>query len=185
MSNTALLLIDVQKGLDTPHFGQTQSNPDASNNIAKILQHWRNLNQPVVHIQHCSVEPDSPLREGQPGNEIQDLAKPICGESLFKKSANSAFIGTELEAYLRSNHIDSLLVVGLTIEHCVSTSVRMAANLGFTVTLVNDATSANEQVALNGELVDAETVHRVNIACLLGEFCLVRNTDELLNEWVL
>jgi nicotinamidase-related amidase len=180
MSNTALLLIDVQKGLDTPYFGRTQSNPDASNNIANILQHWRKLQLPVIHVQHCSIEPNSPLREGQAGNEIQDKAKPVEGEPVFKKSTNSAFIGTTLEHHLRSNQIDSLIIVGLTVEHCVSTTTRMAGNLGFDVTLINDATSANEHVDFSGDVIDAKMIHRVSIASMLGEFCNVLDTADLL-----
>ena len=58
-------------------------------------------------------------------------AKPLPGETECSKTVNSAFIGTGLEAYRHERAIDSLVVVGLTTDHCVSTSVRTAGNLGF------------------------------------------------------
>jgi nicotinamidase-related amidase len=64
----------------------------------------------------------------------------------------------------------------------VSTSVRMAANLGFDVTLIDDATAAFEHRDRDGEIHSADAVHRVNVASLDGEFCAVRSTAELLQQ---
>lgn len=181
MTQPALLVIDVQQGLDDPYFGQ-RNNPEAEGNIARLLAAWRAQARPVIHIQHNSVNPNSPLRPGLPGNAIKDEARPLPGEPHFTKSANSAFIGTNLEEHLHAQGITALVVVGLTTEHCVSTSVRMAANLGFAVTLVSDATAAFGKVASNGVCYSADEIHNVNLASLEGEFCAVRSTDAVLQE---
>jgi len=181
MKNTALLLIDVQKGLNESHFGGARNNPDAVNTISKLLTHWRAQQRPVIHIQHCSTEPQSPLRESEPGNDFMDEAMPIADEPVFKKSVNSAFIGTNLEAHLKQAGIKSLVIVGLTTEHCVSTSTRMAGNLGFDVMLVSDATAANPHKGIDGNMIDAQTIHDVNLASLNGEFCQVVMGSDLLN----
>jgi nicotinamidase-related amidase len=181
MRDTALLVIDVQKGLDEPRLGR-RNNPAAEANMAALLAAWRERGLPVVHVHHDSVEPNSPLRPGLPGNEVKDEVRPLPAEALFRKSVNSAFIGTGLEDYLKRQGLTSLVVVGLTTEHCVSTSVRMAANLGFGVTLVDDATAAFEHRDRDGEIHSADAVHRVNVASLDGEFCAVRSTAELLQE---
>jgi len=179
MSVTALLVIDVQKGLDEPSYGK-RNNPQAESNIALLLSAWRKHERPIIHVRHCSVEPNSPLRPELPGNAIKEEARPLPGEKQFTKTVNSAFIGTGLEQYLHQQGITSLVIVGLTTDHCVSASTRMAADLGFDVTLVSDATAAHEKVGFNGVHYSAEEIHDVNLVSLDGEFCVVRSTEELL-----
>jgi len=181
MRKIALLVIDVQKGFDDPSWGK-RNNPDAESNIALLLSEWRKHELPIIHIQHCSVEPNSPLRPGQPGYEFKDEARPQDGERQFTKIVNSAFIGTDLEKYLQEHDISSLVIVGLTTDHCVSTSTRMAANLGFNVTLISDATATFDREGYDGALHSADDIHKINLVSLNGEFCIVRSTEEVLKE---
>ncbi len=181
MRKTALLLIDVQKGFDDPCWGK-RNNPDAESNIALLLSEWRKHDLPIIHIMHCSVEPNSPLHPELPGNEFKEEARPLPKEKQFTKSVNSAFIGTGLEKYLQEHDIASLVIVGLTTDHCVSTSTRMAANLGFTVTLITDATATFDRKGYDGVMYLADDIHKINLVSLNGEFCIVRSTEEVLKE---
>ena len=181
MQNTALLVIDVQKGLDDPSLGK-RNNPAAESNIALLLSEWRKHERPIIHIQHCSIEPNSPLRPELPGHAFKEETQPLPGEKQFSKSANSAFIGTGLEKYLQERDISSLVIVGLTTDHCVSASTQMAADLGFNVTLISDATAAHERKGYDGILYSAEDIHKINLVSLDGEFCMVRSTEEVLKE---
>jgi len=178
---TALLLIDVQKGFDEPVWGE-RNNPNAEKYMARLLGAWRKNSLPVIHVQHCSTSENSPLRAGNPGNEFQDIAAPIDGETVFTKSVNSAFIGTELEQYLKNKGISTLVAAGLTTDHCVSTTTRMAGNLGFEVTLVSDATACFDRTGPDGRHYPAEAIHNIHLASLNGEFCTVKTTDEVLNS---
>jgi len=180
MNNPALLLIDVQKAFDEPFWGN-RNNPEAESNIALLLSQWRQHGLPVIHVKHCSTEPDSPLRPALPGNEFKDEAQPLPGEKQFRKSVNSAFIGTELEKHLNKHDISSLVIVGLTTDHCVSTTTRMAANLGFDVTLISDATATFDRQGHDGVQYSAEDMHKINLASLNGEFCVVQSAKEVLN----
>ena len=45
-----------------------------------LLATWRRTGRPVVHIQHMSQRPDSPLRPDRPGNAIKPEAAPAPGE---------------------------------------------------------------------------------------------------------
>ena len=181
MSNVALIVIDVQKGFDDSSWGN-RNNPDAESNISLLLSAWRKKRLPIIHIQHCSVEPDSPLRPNQPGNEFKEGFLPIAGEEHFTKTVHSAFIGTELEQHLRNQGITNLVMVGLTTDHCVSTSARMACNLGFSVTLVSDATATFDRTGHDGVEYSADDIHKVHLASLNQEFCRVRQTDRVLDD---
>lgn len=178
-SNSALLIIDVQQGLDDPKWGR-RNNPDAESNIARLISLWRKEKRPVIHVQHCSTEPDSPLRPELSGCRFKPEADPIQGEPVFQKNVNSAFIGTDLESYLRDNDLEHLVIVGLTTDHCVSTTVRMAGNLGFSVLLVSDATATFDRTGPDGKTYLAEDIHNVHIASMNGEFCDVVTTDALI-----
>ena len=182
MGTAALLVIDVQKGLDDPSWGK-RNNPEAESNIALLLSHWRKQKLPVIHIRHCSVAPNSPLRPELPGNAFKEEAQPLPGEKQFSKSVNSAFIGTGLEQYFQQQDISSLVIVGLTTDHCVSTSVRMAANLGFDVTLISDATATFDRQGYDGTRYSADDIHKINLVSLDGEFCTVRSTEEVLQKF--
>ena len=181
MDNTALLIIDVQKGLDDPALGRNRNNPQAEANMALLLSEWRRRNRPVIHIRHCSAELCSPLRPGLSGHAFKEEVLPLAGEKQFDKSVNSAFVGTALADHLRGRDISSLVVAGLTTDHCVSATTRNAVDLGFEVILVSDATATFERQDHAGFTHPAEVVHKVNLASLKGEFCVIRTTEELLS----
>ncbi|WP_111496740.1 cysteine hydrolase family protein [Marinobacter bohaiensis] len=180
-SNTALLLIDVQEGFDDPSWG-TRNNPNAEANISRLLCLWRKRKRPVIHVQHCSLEANSPLRPDQSGVAFKRQVEPCEGEVVFQKSVNSAFIGTNLESHLRSERIENLVIVGLTTDHCVSTTTRMAGNLGFKALLVSDATATFNRVGPDGREYSAEEIGAIHLASLHNEFCKVVTTEQLLGE---
>lgn len=216
---TALLLIDNQKGFDadpnTPcHWGRQRSNPTFKNNLNALITAFRAAKSrisgdelQIIHIFHSSVSPTSALHPtADSGAAIQplDIAQPALdgSEPVMWKHVNSAFIGTRLEQHLRDHGVRQLIIAGLTTDHCVSTSVRMAANLGVVdrypegepvlradgsqtravpvdkgrIVLVGDATATWAK----GEF-DAETIHAVTLASLDGEFADVKSTTEVID----
>lgn len=178
--DAALIIIDVQKGMDDPANGR-RNNAEAEVNVSRLLAAWRRTNRPIVHVQHLSQRTDSPFRPGQPGVEIKDVVRPREDELVIQKRVNSAFIGTELEERLRALGIDTLIVTGLTTHHCVSATTRMAGDLGFRTYLVSDATAAFDRVGPDGVVYQAEDVHGLSLASLHGEFATVVDTDSLLD----
>jgi nicotinamidase-related amidase len=178
--NAALIVIDVQKAFDLPRWGD-RNNPDAEANIARLIAAWRASGRPVFHVHHESVSPGGAFRRGDPATETKPEALPADGEPLYWKSVNSAFIGTTLEADLRRAGIMTLVVVGLTTNHCVSTTVRMAGNLGFETFVVSDATAAFERASLDGRMRPAQEVHASALSDLNEEFATVIDTAALLS----
>ena len=179
--NAALIIIDVQAGFDDPVWGR-RNNPQAEDHVARLLGAWRETQRPIFHVQHDSTEPNSPLRPGQAGNEIKEAVRPLAGEPLITKQVNSAFIGTDLEARLRQQGLDTLVIVGLTTNHCVSTTARMAGNLGFETTVVSDATATFDRVGHDGQRHTAEDVHAISLASLHQEFATIMDTESLLKQ---
>ncbi|UOQ52025.1 cysteine hydrolase family protein [Hymenobacter cellulosivorans] len=179
----ALLLIDIQKAFDDQaYWGGNRNNMQAEANAGRLLTHWRTQGWPVIHVKHDSSSPTSPLRLGQPGNEFKDEMKPIAEEPVFAKSVNSAFIGTNLQAYLEEQQIHTLVIAGLTTDHCVSTTTRMAGNLGFETYLVADASATFDKQGFDGQLYPAELVHHTALASLHGEFATVLTTDQVIDK---
>jgi nicotinamidase-related amidase len=178
-ASSALLVIDVQQGMDDPMCG-ARNNPDAERAIAALIAGWRQAKWPIIHVQHMSQEPDSPLRPDTPGNVFKPEAMPQDGEPVFRKSVNSAFVGTTLEDHLRREGITSIIIVGMTTDHCVSTTARMANNLGFDVVVVEDATATFERTGPDGNRYSAQQMHMVELASLHGEFASVQRSDEVL-----
>ncbi|THD83239.1 MAG: isochorismatase family protein [Phenylobacterium sp.] len=177
--DAALLVVDVQSGFDDPAWGR-RNNPAAEANVAAAIAAWRAADGRVIHIHHDSPEPTSVLRPGAPGNAPKPEAQPAPGEPIYRKRVNSAFIGTSLEADLRQLGVEALAIVGLTTNHCISTTARMAGNLGFETFVLADATAAFDRPHLDGRLRPAEEVHEAALSDLAGEFAHVVDTRSVL-----
>jgi nicotinamidase-related amidase len=180
-ANATLIVIDVQRGFDAPYWGE-RNNPDAERKIETLLSRWRASRRPVIHVRHDSAEPDSALRPDSPGNALKDEAAPRPDEPVVGKQVNSAFIGTDLEARLRAHASDTVVLCGFTTNHCVSTTARMAGNLGFRTFVLSDSTVAYamRSPGPSGRLIPAAEMHEVGMAELNREFATVLTTDELL-----
>ncbi|HLI13681.1 MAG TPA: cysteine hydrolase family protein [Alphaproteobacteria bacterium] len=182
VGNSALLVIDVQQAIDEPDWAREgpRNNPEAEANIARLLDAWRRARRPIFHIRHDSTSSHSTYRPGQPGNDFKHVVRPLAGEAVIPKRVHSAFIGTDLEQRLRAAGVVQLVITGVITNNSVEATVRMAADLGFEVYLVEDGIFTFGKRDYHGTPRTAAEVHAMSLANLKDEYCIVVTTMQLL-----
>lgn len=173
--NAVLLPIDMQQAFDSAPWPR-RWNTEVDRNGLALLAAWRSAGRPVIHVRHDSVMAGSTLGAGSPGNAFRPGFEPLAGEPLVTKSVNAAFIGTDLDLRLRRLGVDTVIAFGISTDMCVSTSVRVGANFGYRMILVEDACDCFDQPDGDGATIAAREIHRSHVATLRAEFAEVMTT---------
>lgn len=177
--DTALLIIDMQRGINDPRFG-SRNNPLAESNMIRLLAAWRKAERPIVHVRHISRSPSSVFFPGQPGAEFQAEFLPLPHEHVVEKNVPDAFTHGGLERWLHMRAIRQLVIVGVITNNSVEATARSAGNLGFSVLVPADAAYTFDKCDFNGTCRTAEEVHAMSLANLHGEYATVTTTEQLL-----
>ena len=175
----ALVVVDAQQGFDDPWWGP-RDNPACDDNIAALVGEWSRRRRPLVYVRHDSTDPFSPLHPSSPGNALKPYldAEP---DLVVAKTVNSSFHGSpDLDAWLREQGADGVVVCGITTNHCCETTARVGGNIGHRVLFAIDATHTFDRAAPDGGVVTAAELTRVTAANLHGEFAEVVRTAQLL-----
>ena len=178
--NAVLIPIDMQQAFDAAPW-PPRWNGDVDNNGRALLAAWRAAGRPIIHVRHDSVAPGSTLAPGTVGNAPRPGFSPVGDEPLVSKSVNAAFIGTDLDLRLRRLGVDTIVLFGISTDMCVSTSVRVGANLGYRVILVEDACDCFDQPDGGGGTIPARDIHRAHVATLRAEFAEVTTTAQIVS----
>jgi nicotinamidase-related amidase len=154
-TNVALLLIDIQD-FYFPGGAMELTNPvDAAENAALLLDFFRSNKMQIIHIRH----------EYEPGGAIHQLVKPMPDEVIFSKKEVNSFLNPQLIEYLNKNNIKNLVIAGMQTHMCVEAAVRAAHDLGFKITLIEDA-CATRNLKYKERTVDAADVHASTLVTL-------------------
>ncbi|MGY9053943.1 MAG: cysteine hydrolase family protein [Rhodobacterales bacterium] len=176
-----LICVDLQKGFsDEKYWGGGRNNKDAEVICSVIIKEWRDIGLDIIHIRHSSKDPKSKLHKNNEGFMFNPIATPLVSETVITKSVNSAFIGTNLKELIDSKGRNTLVIIGLTTDHCVSTTARMAGNYGYETYIVSDATATFDKVGADGEHFNSDLIHATALASLNIEFASVLNSQHLL-----
>jgi nicotinamidase-related amidase len=176
--NAALVVIDMQNGINRPTLGR-RNNPAAEQNIEALLTAWRATRRPVVHVRHMSRSPESIFWPGQSGAEFQPRFSPLAHEHVVEKNVPDAFAATGLERWLRVRGIGQLVIAGVITNNSVEATARSAGNSGFETIVASDAAFTFDLRDLNGRLWPAEDVHALSLANLAMDYAVVRTTEEI------
>lgn len=144
----ALIVIDIQEGL-------VKENPFNTKNFIintkAIIQHFRDQNIEVIFIRHS--EDEGFLEKGSDNWQVYHELKPKEKETIFNKYYNSIFKDTELKEYLDRKNITDLTFVGMQVEFCIDTSVKVGFEYGYKITIVEDAVSTFDNEHLSADKI--------------------------------
>ncbi|MCU0908443.1 MAG: isochorismatase family protein [Rhodobacteraceae bacterium] len=174
----ALIIIDMQLEMQRRiDAGRDCVNPDAPMRIAVLAEAFRKRGLPVIHVRHASDDPAAPLHPDAEGYPPMPCAVARDGEAVFVKRTSSAFASTDLAAHLRDTGITGLVVTGAVAGFCVNSTVRSGSDLGFAMTVVQDAVIGFD---LPQAGLSARTIFDVTMAHLEADFARVVDTDAAL-----
>lgn len=177
---TALLVVDMQAFMTARiASGRQRCNPDAEENVARLLALFRASGLPIYHVLHHDSDPALGYRKGWPETEPMPCAAPVAGEQVFWKSGSSGFSRTGLDPALRRNGIKRVMLVGAVAAYCVASTARAGFDLGFEIVLPSDALLGFDLPAHDGGRIDAQTVLRVTLATLASDFAQLVTTDQV------
>lgn len=178
-TSATLILIDLQLALDDPSWG-VRNNIGAEDRALALLERWRATERPIVHVRHVSQESGSPFRSDQQGVDFKPATAPWEGELVITKHRPGAMTGTPLEHALRQHDIRQLVLVGAITQNSIESTARAAADLGFEVTVAEDATFTFGRRDFAGVERSAEEVHAMSLANLDGEYARIWTTARIL-----
>ncbi len=177
---TALLVIDIQEFYFEGGRLALVGPIPASEQARRLLDRFRALHLPVVHVQHLPKGQAAPTPDsGDPQYRIHANVLPLPGEAVIAKHYANAFRDTDLLASLRSLGVSRLVICGMQTHMCVEAAARAAADLGFEVTVVHDA-CATRDLTFAGTTVPAAQVHAAALAALDGTYARVASVDEVI-----
>ena len=150
-SDTALLVVDAQESFRqrTSDWAAT-ANPAVLDNIARLVAHARAIGDPVVWVTHSEPQTGGVFDPAVGFVRVISELGPRDDEAAVTKTTINAFTSTDLQVRLEGAGIRRVVICGIRTEQCCETTARVAADLGFDVEFVTDATTTSAIPALGG-----------------------------------
>jgi len=180
--NSALLIIDIQNDYFDSGAMTLRGSDKASLNAKLLLEKFRSIDMPIIHIQHIAVKPAATFfLPDTTGSQIHKNVEPRKTENIIVKHYPNSFRETGLLDYLKSEQITDLVVCGMMTHMCVDSTVRAAKDFGFNCTVIGDA-CATKDLQIDGHLVKAEDVHNSFLAAMDYFYSKVKTTRDFLEN---
>ncbi|ESY13689.1 cysteine hydrolase [Mesorhizobium sp. C386A] len=174
----ALIVIDVQNDYDGGDLAiQYPPFRDSVVNVARAMDAAAAAGVKVVVVKQMAPETSPVFAKGSHGGELHPEIARRSRDHYVEKSLPSAFAGTDLEAWLRANTIDTITVIGYMTHNCDLSTIIHAAHVGFAVEFLSDATGSLPYANSAG-YASAEEIHRVVSIILQSRFAAVLKTAE-------
>jgi nicotinamidase-related amidase len=138
ITESALLVIDAQDSFKSTDRWQLRNNRQFEQNVGTLVQAFRECNLPVIYFLHS--DPDPGFETSSPHYKLMDFLSPRDSEPVLHKRTRNVFTGTGLGELLLEKRVRRVLVTGIQMEQCCETSARVAADLGYAVDFITEAT---------------------------------------------
>ncbi len=176
LSKSALVIIDCQNTYREGVMELVGVEP-ALGEVARLLARARSARVPVFHVMH-DAGPGTPYDVRAPIGQISDPVRPIEGEPVIVKSHPNSFWNTDLDARLRAQGVENLVLAGFMTHVCVNSTARGAFNLGYRATVVGDATATRDLPGVDGSVVSAAVLKAATLAGIRDLFAVVVATAD-------
>ena len=172
-----LLIIDMQKFVEQRiqqgiHFYPSH----AISNMLHVLNRFRTAGEHIIYVMHRMPEENTVLHQDSSAFPLIESMENKTHEPILFKTTSSAFASTTLEHDLHALGINEVVVIGAVTGFCVNSTVRQGADLGFKMTIVEDATISFDVINHN---LTAQQIHATTIGLLAADFATVISTREL------
>jgi nicotinamidase-related amidase len=177
----ALLVIDIQESFRARPNWADVSNPDVASDASRLVAAARAAGDQVIWVLHSEPGSDTVFDPASGHVRLMDELKPADGEPVLTKTSRNAFTTTNLQQRLTESGVRELVICGIQTEQCCETTARLAADLGYDVTFVTDATATfpiphRDDPARS--LSTADIVERTEYA-LAGRFATIASVASL------
>jgi len=136
---SALLVIDVQDSFKASEKRwSSRNNPNFEDNVSELIEAYRQSSQPIIFVLHS--DKDEAFGVNIPYYELMDFLDYQDSDLLLHKTTRSSFTSTKLDAELKKLGVEHLVLTGIQTEQCCETTARNAADLGYSVDFVTEAT---------------------------------------------
>jgi nicotinamidase-related amidase len=149
--NTALMVIDVQKGV----VADAHERDAVVANIGTLVDKARDQGVPIIWVQHS----DDQLEQGSDAWEYVPELSRQQSEPLVHKTFGDSFEDTDLEEVLAGARVGHLVVTGAQTDACIRSTIHGAFARGYDVTLVGDAHTTEDQSAWGAPSPDKVIAH--------------------------
>lgn len=138
ISESALLVIDAQDSFKVGERWARRNNQDFEKNLGRLVALYREHGLPVIYFLHSDDDPG--FERGGPHYKLMDFLSPLSSEPVLDKTTRNVFTSTMLPALLMEKGVRRVVITGIQMEQCCETSARVAADLGYAVDFVIEAT---------------------------------------------
>jgi nicotinamidase-related amidase len=182
LTQSALLVVDAQDSFKVGPRWALRNNHRFEHNVSALIDAYRAAGLPVIFFLHTDSDPG--FERDSVHLRLMDFLQPNASEPVMLKDTRNAFTSTTLQAKLLALGVRRLAVTGISMEQCCETTARVAADLGYAVDFVMDATMTfpipNHDVP--GEELGVEAIEARTAYALRRRFARIVNTDTLVAE---